>query len=122
MQASAVAPTGSASGAGWSHLLEHLGAQSPAMLGAHLGVVALLGVWLGVGERALWAVLSLTAATLHDVLTVLATMASGQLLTLLLDRVRRTPVLGSLSRDVVPLPHLLHHVVAHRGPPALLAS
>jgi hypothetical protein len=115
------ASTGSGA-AGWSHLVEHLGAQSPAMLLAHLLVVALLGVWLAVGERALWAVLTLTMGSVLDVVGSLLSLDSGRFVVLLLERVRRTPALRSLSRDAVPLPHLLHHVVAHRGPPALLAS
>lgn len=113
---------GSGAASAWAHLVEHLGAQSPLMLLAHLLVVAALGVWLAVGEAALWAVLTLTGSTLLGVVGALVALGTGRFVALLLERVRRTPVPRSLSHDAVPLLNLLRHVVAHRGPPALLAS
>jgi hypothetical protein len=106
---------------GWGHLADHLAAQGIAMLLAHLAAVALLGVWLAVGERALWTVLTLVGSRVLDVVAH-AARNPGQSIGLVLERARRAPYLGGLGRAVVPLPHLLHHVVAHRGPPALLAA
>ena len=126
MQPAAVptAPSGSAAGHGsaLSHLVEHLGTQSLAMMLAHLAVVALLGVWLAVGERALWTVLTLTTTRLLDLVGSLGSLLTGRWAAVLLERVRRAPSLATTGRCVVPLPQLLHHVVAHRGPPALLAA
>lgn len=126
MQPAAVptAPSGSAAdhGSALSHLVEHLGTQSLAMMLAHLAVVALLGVWLAVGERALWTVLTLTTTRLLDLVGSLRSLLTGRRAAVLLERVRRAPSLATTGRCVVPLPQLLHHVVAHRGPPALLAA
>jgi hypothetical protein len=120
MQAAAPATAGPGQ-AGWGHLADHLAAQSVSMLLAHLAAVALLGVWLAVGERALWTVVTLVGSRVLDVVAH-AVRNPGQSVGLLLERVRRAPYLGGLARAVVPLPHLLHHVVARRGPPALLAA
>lgn len=109
-------------GSALSHLVEHLGTQSLAMMLAHLAVVALLGVWLAVGERALWTVLTLTTTRLLDLVGSLGSLLTGRWAAVLLERVRRAPSLATTGRCVVPLPQLLHHVVAHRGPPALLAA
>ncbi len=115
------ASTGSGLG-GVAHLAEHLATQSVAMMLAHAAVVALLGVWLAVGERALWTVLTLSTTGLLEVVGHAAALVLGRWLAILLDRVRGVAFLPSTGRDVVPLPHLLHHVVAHRGPPSLLAA
>lgn len=114
--------TPSAAHAGWSHLVDHLAGQSPAMLLAHLVVVACLGVWLAVGERALWTVLVLSTTRLHDLAEHALLLVLGHWAAALHERVHGSPVVVASRRDVVPLPHLLHHVVAHRGPPALLAA
>lgn len=118
------APSGSAAdhGSALAHLAEHLGTQSLAMMLAHLAVVVLLGVWLAVGERALWTVLTLTTTRLLDLVGSLGSLLTGRWAAVLLERVRRAPSLATTGRCVVPLPQLLHHVVAHRGPPALLAA
>lgn len=108
--------------AGWSHLVEHLAGQSPAMLVAHLAVVAVLGLWLAMGERALWSVLVLTTTRLHDLAARAVLLVLGQGSLAPHARVLRGPVLATRLRTVVPLPQLLHHVVVHRGPPALLAA
>lgn len=114
---------GSDAGAGgWAHLVEHLVSQSPAMLLAHLGVVAVLGLWLAMGERALWSVLVLTTTRLHDLAARTVLLVLGQGSHAPHGRVLRGPVLATRLRTVVPLPQLLHHVVVHRGPPALLAA
>ena len=113
--------TGSGFG-GVAHLVEHLSAQGMAMVVAHLAVVALLGAWLAVGERALWTVLTLTTTRLLGVAGHAAALVLGRWPEVLLDGVRSVRFLRSTGRDAVPLPHLLHHVVAHRGPPSLLAA
>lgn len=104
------------------HLVEHLGTQSLAMMLAHLAVVALLGVWLAVGERALWTVLTLTTTRLAELVSSAGAVLLGRWAAVLLQHVRPAPSLAATGRSAVPLPQLLHHVVAHRGPPALLAA
>lgn len=123
MQAAAGGAAGAGSGSvPFAHTVEHLLAQSPLMVLAHLAGVAVLGLWLAVGERALWTVLTLSTTRLTEVVAHLGSRVLGGTPGVLLDRVRRAPVLATTSRSAVPLPHLLHHVVAHRGPPALLAA
>lgn len=107
-------------GSSLGHLVDHLASQGVAMLLAHGAAVAVLGLWLAVGERALWTVLTLTTSRVLGAVAVVVDVALGGRLRVLLDRVRRTSYLPSTGRLAVPLPHLLHHVVAHRGPPALL--
>ncbi len=108
--------------AGLGHLVEHLATQSPWMLLTHLLAVVGLGLWLAVGERALWTVLALSTTRLADRLAHHARVLLGGWSGLHLERVRRTPSLARTGRRAIPLPHLLHHVVAHRGPPLLLAA
>lgn len=113
---------GTSDDGGLGHLVEHLAQQSPVMLLGHAAAVVLLGVWLAVGEQALWAVLGLMTTR---VLLTVAQLLAGALGRLLLGRtgpVRRTPVFRSTRRTAVPVLHLLRHVVAHRGPPALLTA
>lgn len=107
---------------GTTHLVEHLATQSVAMMVAHAAVVALLGVWLAVGERALWTVLTLSTTRLLEVVAHAAALVLGRWPEILLDRVAGVAFLAGTGRDAVLHPHLLHHVVAHRGPPALLAA
>lgn len=118
-------PSGSAAGdhgSALTHLVEHLGTQSLAMMLAHLAVVALLGVWLAVGERALWTVLTLTTTRLAELVSSAGAVLLGRWAAVLLQHVRPAPSLAATGRSAVPLPQLLHHVVAHRGPPALLTA
>lgn len=114
--------TGSAPAAGLGHLVEHLATQSPWMLLAHLVAVVGLGLWLAVGEHALWTVVTLSTTRLAGRVGQGVRVLLGGWSGLHLERVRRAPSLASTGRCAVPLPHLLHHVVAHRGPPALLAA
>jgi hypothetical protein len=92
------------------------------MLLAHLAAVVLIGLWLAVGERALWTLVSLAATGALSALAARFADLLRQPLRWLLERVVRTPLPRAATRFVVPRPHLLPQVVAHRGPPALLAS
>ena len=104
-----------------SHLVEHTLAQGPLMLLAHTAGAVALGLWLAVGESALWHLLVLAsvrarvAATLPLALLPLHASALGGL-----DAARRLPVPPLL---LLPLERSLpHRLVTRRGPPFLLAA
>lgn len=119
--AAAVAPD-AAVAAPLGHLLDHLAGQPPQMVLGHLAAAAAVGLWLAIGERALFVVLALLAAP------VLRPGALGAAAAGLLAAVagaaaclRAARTLRGGSRTVVPLRHLVTGAVARRGPPALLA-
>ena len=96
----------------------HLHGQGLGMLAAHTAAAVALGLWLALGERALWRVLLLAAQGAFRSLTrprclqdLLAALAG--------PRPARLPV---RPRVVRPAGQRHHSVVPHRGPPALLAS
>ena len=99
-------------------LLGHLQGQGLGMLAAHTAAAVALGLWLALGEKALWRVLLLAAQGAFRALTrprclqdLLATVTG--------PRPTRLPVRPRVTRPA----GLRHHsAVPHRGPPALLAS
>lgn len=100
--------------AAFGHLWEHsTGAQAPMML-LHLVAATLVGLWLAVGERALWTLIALAVSV------VLPLVAA------LLDGVRPTPVRSVSARPrrwrLTPPTTILTRTVSRRGPPALLAA
>lgn len=104
--------------AGLRHLVADLtGAHAPMMV-LHLVAAALVGLWLAVGEHALWTLVAMAAGVVLPraarLLAVAVTPASA-------PAVRTSaPVL----RRPQPPPRLLHlaRAVVRRGPPALLAA
>lgn len=97
------------------HLITDLTAHAP-MMAVHVVAAALVGVWLAVGERALWTVLALTAGVVFA--TVVTAVASL--------RPRFVPAVLRVAvpwRDPAP-PHLraVARSVVRRGPPAFLAA
>lgn len=123
-RAAEVAPLGAAPGGLGSsvgHLADHALAQGPLMLVAHLLGAVALGLWLALGESALWGLLVLAAVQVR-----LALVADGCARPLraslhgAMDAARRLPVPAPLH---LPLPDSLpHRLVARRGPPLLLAA
>jgi hypothetical protein len=108
---------------GWlAHQVEHITEQGPVMILGHLAAVVVLGLWLAVGERALWTLLCLVTTTLLAVVARAVGHARGGLVARVLRQVGHRPVAHDAGRDAVPVPWLLRHVVAHRGPPGLLAA
>ncbi len=95
-----------------SDLLEH-----PAMAFAHVAASVAVGLWLAVGERALWALLAIRRSRagrrLREALVALRTAAA------LVHDVRRALVVR--LRDDEPLPQLplWSRGPARRGPPAV---
>ncbi len=90
------------------------------MLLAHVAGAVVLGLWLSMGESALWSLLHLAATravvalAAAEVLTALRATARGAMTVRL--------VVGLPSLGFVPLPRLDRPGVSHRGPPALLAA
>lgn len=107
------------------HLLGHVLAGGPGMLLAHTAAAAALGLWLALGERALWELLVLLAVRARRVCgatvpvtrlrTAYAALASLPDPRVLRPVVAPPPVLRPAGR---------HHprAVTRRGPPLLLGS
>ncbi|NPC96543.1 hypothetical protein [Nocardioides sp. zg-DK7169] len=103
------------------HQLAHLAEQGPAMVLAHtLGAVA-LGLWLAVGETALWRLIHLGIARIETATRAHLVLRAG--LALVRDTLaagRPRPPATTVWR---PAPdRLLGHDVARRGPPRLLPA
>lgn len=99
------------------HAVQHLiadltGAHAPMMV-LHLLAAALVGLWLAVGERALWTLLALAVGAVVPALTLLliGSISPGARAAVATAFARTAPAhLVTLARSVV-----------RRGPPALLA-
>lgn len=84
------------------------------MMAAHLAAAALVGVWLAVGERSLWALVALaTAVLVRPLLVARAWLRLAVLPT--------RPAAVPASAPTPPTLVLLARSVFRRGPPALLA-
>jgi MYXO-CTERM domain-containing protein len=90
-----------------------------AMFAGHVVAGAAFGVWLAVGDAALWRAARRLAAVTAAAVRTLAVLAS----LLLADGGRRAPLrLTRLAahRPLLPVPRpVLRHAVVRRGPPAL---
>ena len=102
--------------AGVRHLVADLtGAHAP-MMAVHLLAAALVGLWLAVGEQALWALVALAAGAVVPRL--------GLLLAAVLARpaLPRTVPVAAVRPPAPPRLTVLARCVVRRGPPALLAA
>ncbi len=117
--ASAEAHHGTATHGLAPHVLEHVLEQGPLMVVAHaLGAVA-LGLWLAVGESALWHLVALTAGRIRVAVLARRSLTHASLVGVH-HASRRLPVPAPLH---LALPDTLpHRLVTRRGPPALLAA
>lgn len=118
-------PRGGAGDGPLGHLLGHVLAGGPGMLLAHTAAAAALGLWLALGERALWDLLVLLAvrarrACVAAVPAARLRTAYAALASLPDPRVLRPVV----APPAVPRPAGRHHprAVTRRGPPLLLGS
>lgn len=108
-------------GSDWlAHQVEHLTAQGPAMVLAHLGGAVALGLFLAVGESALWSLVALAVARaqVRARACVHAGVARG---------VRRGVALRASLLGVPVLPSLRPTLLdrrppRRRGPPFVLAA
>ena len=108
---------------GWlTHQADHLAAQGPAMVLAHLLGAVAVGVWLWVGESALWHLVVLRAARSWPVVVAQRSLAS--LLVALVGAQDRDGAArrGPFEVLLPPADRLAHPVVSRRGPPLLLGS
>ncbi|MDO9496141.1 MAG: hypothetical protein Q7J48_10600 [Nocardioides sp.] len=102
-----------------SHLVEHTVNAGPLMLVAHLCAAVAVGLWLAVGESALWTVLALTSTSVRTLVSR-ARQAFGRSL---LPPTALAPTLalaGTLSADLGPRRRLDARVDSPRGPPQQL--
>lgn len=106
---------------GLRHATEHLTGQSALMAAAHLAVCVLLGLWLAVGERALWTLLALATRPLHAATTSGAALRFVHLLLAVMEHSR--PKRSVVEPDQPPTALIpVSGGVVRRGPPALLAA
>jgi hypothetical protein len=109
------------------HLIADMTGPHALMALAHLAAAAVVGLWLAVGERALWTVLALmndgiravVAATVVAYYAILALLApSGDESA----RQARAPTCGYEPDGLTPRIRALARILVRRGPPRLLAA
>ena len=93
------------------HLIDDLAAHAP-MMAAHLVVAALVGLWLGYGERCLWTLVALTGRRILAAAWALRPVA-------VTPRVR---VVDADRAPAGPLSVWLVRPDSRRGPPVLLTA
>lgn len=102
------------------HQIDHFTAQGPAMIAAHLGGAIVVGLFLAVGENALWRLLLLMAARARVRVCawqlVLASVCVRRGVAL------RAGMLSAPHSPAVPSLLLERRVLTHRGPPLVLAA
>ena len=94
-------------------LVGEVAAHAP-MMAAHLAAAAVVGVWLALGERSLWALVALATAVLVRPLLI---ARAGLRLAVRPTRPAAVPTAAPAPPSLV----LLARSVSRRGPPALLA-
>lgn len=108
------------------HGLAELTGANALMALAHLAAAAAVGVWLALGERALWTVLALTGQRVQAL--VRAAIGSHRLVCQTLSglacmqRPDLLSVSAVLTNQKAPRLLLLSRAVVRRGPPALLTA
>ncbi|MFC4786452.1 hypothetical protein ACT8ZV_18395 [Nocardioides sp. MAHUQ-72] len=96
------------------HLVADLSDHAP-MMAAHLVASALVGLWLAVGEQALWTLVALAGALACAPLRVLVAVVPAPAAR------RQNPVVAAWPGPTAPTP-LLARAVVRRGPPSALAA
>lgn len=105
-----------------SHALHHLLDQGPVMMLGHTLAAVLVGLWLAVGESALWTVLVLTKAHLGRSALALP-LAAACLAAVRGALARRQLTPAARHRHLARVPQQSGHPLDPlRGPPALLAA
>lgn len=110
-----------AGGSDWlAHQVEHVTDQGPAMLLAHVAGAAVLGLFLAVGESALWRLLLLGAARAR--VEVRRWQLAAATLGVRLGVATRRAALGAPIVPVLTPALLDRRPERHRGPPFVLAA
>jgi hypothetical protein len=100
------------------HLMADLTGPHALMALAHLAAAVLVGLWLAVGERALWHLLALATDGARRVVATAVAAYDG-----LRPVAPRLPALPVRDHGPPPRPsQVLDRVVVRRGPPLLLAG
>lgn len=92
--------------------------ERPLMTAAHVAAAATVGLWLAVGERALWTLVRLARCTARGVLA--AALTALGLHPVVLRSVRRTVGVRAVLVDPLPLLPVWSRGPARRGPPVAL--
>lgn len=109
---------------GWlTHQVDHLAQQGAAMVVAHLLGAVALGVWLWIGEAALWHLVFLRAARTWPAIVAQRSLRASLAALVGAHAARETAArrLGILMIWLPPADQLAHPVVTRRGPPPLLS-
>jgi hypothetical protein len=108
------------------HVLADLTGSNALMALAHLAAATVVGLWLAMGERALWTVVTLTSQRGEGLVRAAIGGYSEIMQTLSgLARSRRpalVPVTAVRADQKAPELLLLSRAVVRRGPPYLLAA
>jgi hypothetical protein len=100
------------------HLMADLTGPHAVMALAHVSAAVLVGLWLAVGERALWHLLALAADTARRLVAVAVGAYDG-----LRPVAPRLPSLPLRDHGPPPRPsQVLDRIVVRRGPPLLLTG
>lgn len=118
------APGGGTGEGALTHLLGHALAGGPAMLLAHTAAAAAVGLWLALGERALWDLLVLLAVRARRACEAAAPAARLRTAYAALASLPDPALLRPAVAPPVLRPPGRHHprAVTRRGPPLLLGS
>lgn len=92
--------------------------ERPLMTAVHVAAAATVGLWLAVGERALWTLVRLARCTARGVLA--AALTALRLHPVVLRSVRRTVGVRAVLVDPLPLLPVWSRGPARRGPPVAL--
>jgi hypothetical protein len=103
------------------HLIADMTGPHAAMAAAHLAAAAVVGLWLASGERAVWAVISLTSDTILAALSSLAMALRA--LWVSVRPLAPIRVQGAGWAECPPLmSRVLTGTVSRRGPPVVLRA
>ena len=109
------------------HLLADLTGPNALMALAHFAAAAVIGLWLAVGERALWTVLVLTADGVrglvrHALAARESVVAARAAVVAALLMLRGSRLVTAEPAHLPPRGMVMARSVVRRGPPALLAA
>lgn len=103
------------------HLLADITGPNTVMVVAHVLAAVAVGLWLARGEQALWTVVGLSRHGIHAVLTYrFVSLDLAARVSIVAGATTSLPRARWHEHTLPPRVALMHRVVLHRGPPALL--